>query len=33
MLQATISKGWGEEDFISVIRILEEWAGVEVAKD
>ena len=33
MLQATISKGWGEEDFISVIRILEEWAGVEVTKD
>jgi 3-hydroxyisobutyrate dehydrogenase-like beta-hydroxyacid dehydrogenase len=32
MLQATISKGWGEEDFISIIRILEEWAGVEVAK-
>jgi 3-hydroxyisobutyrate dehydrogenase-like beta-hydroxyacid dehydrogenase len=32
MLQATISKGWGEEDFISVIRILEEWAGVEVVK-
>jgi 3-hydroxyisobutyrate dehydrogenase/2-hydroxy-3-oxopropionate reductase len=32
MLQATISKGWGEEDFISIIRILEEWAGVEVTK-
>jgi 3-hydroxyisobutyrate dehydrogenase-like beta-hydroxyacid dehydrogenase len=32
MLQATISKGWGEEDFISIIRILEEWAGVEVVK-
>jgi len=32
MLQATISKGWGEDDFISIIRILEEWAGVEVSK-
>ena len=32
MLQATISKGWGEEDFISIIRILEEWAGVEVVQ-
>jgi 3-hydroxyisobutyrate dehydrogenase/2-hydroxy-3-oxopropionate reductase len=32
MLQATISKGWGEDDFISIIRILEEWAGVEVVK-
>jgi 3-hydroxyisobutyrate dehydrogenase/2-hydroxy-3-oxopropionate reductase len=32
MLQATIAKGWGEEDFISIIRILEEWAGIEVAK-
>jgi len=32
MLQATISKGWGEDDFISIIRILEEWAGVEVKK-
>lgn len=32
MLQATISKGWGEDDFISIIRILEEWAGVEITK-
>ncbi len=32
MLQATISKGWGEEDFISIIRILEDWAGVEVKR-
>jgi 3-hydroxyisobutyrate dehydrogenase-like beta-hydroxyacid dehydrogenase len=32
MLQAAIGKGWGEDDFISVIRILEDWAGVEVRK-
>jgi 3-hydroxyisobutyrate dehydrogenase-like beta-hydroxyacid dehydrogenase len=30
LLQAAISKGWGENDFISIIRILEDWAGVEV---
>ena len=32
MLQATIAKGWGEDDFCSAIRVLEEWAGVEVKK-
>jgi 3-hydroxyisobutyrate dehydrogenase/2-hydroxy-3-oxopropionate reductase len=32
MLQAAIAKGYGEEDFCSAIRILEEWAGVEVKK-
>jgi 3-hydroxyisobutyrate dehydrogenase/2-hydroxy-3-oxopropionate reductase len=32
LLQAAISKGWGENDFISIIRILEDWAGVEVRK-
>ncbi len=32
LLQAAISKGWGEDDFISIIRILEDWAGVEVKK-
>jgi 3-hydroxyisobutyrate dehydrogenase/2-hydroxy-3-oxopropionate reductase len=32
LLQATISKGWGEADFISIIRILEDWAGVEVKR-
>jgi 3-hydroxyisobutyrate dehydrogenase-like beta-hydroxyacid dehydrogenase len=32
MLQATIAKGWGEDDFCSAIRVLEEWAGVEVRK-
>jgi 3-hydroxyisobutyrate dehydrogenase-like beta-hydroxyacid dehydrogenase len=30
MLRATIAKGWGDDDFCSVIRILEEWAGIEV---
>jgi 3-hydroxyisobutyrate dehydrogenase/2-hydroxy-3-oxopropionate reductase len=32
MLQAAISKGWGEDDFCSAIRVLEDWAGVEVKK-
>ncbi len=32
MLLATIAKGWGEEDFCGTIRVLEEWAGVEVRK-
>ena len=32
MLGATIAKGWGEDDFCSAIRVLEEWAGVEVKK-
>ena len=32
LLQAAISKGWGEDDFISIIRILEDWAGVEVRR-
>ena len=30
MLQTAISKGWGEDDFCSTIRVLEELAGVEV---
>jgi len=30
MLRATIAKGYGEDDFCSVIRILEDLAGVEV---
>lgn len=30
MLRAAIAKGWGDEDFCSVIRVLEEWASVEV---
>jgi 3-hydroxyisobutyrate dehydrogenase-like beta-hydroxyacid dehydrogenase len=32
MLQAAIAKGWGEDDFCSSIRVLEEWAAVEVRK-
>lgn len=30
ILRATIAKGWGDDDFCSVIRVLEDWAGVEV---
>lgn len=30
MLRAAIAKGWGDDDFCSVIRVLEEWAGVTV---
>jgi 3-hydroxyisobutyrate dehydrogenase-like beta-hydroxyacid dehydrogenase len=30
MLRATIAKGYGEDDFCSVIRVLEDLAGVEV---
>ena len=29
-LHATLAKGYGEDDFCSVIRILEDLAGVEV---
>jgi 3-hydroxyisobutyrate dehydrogenase/2-hydroxy-3-oxopropionate reductase len=32
MLRATIAKGWGDDDFCSTIRVLEEWAGIEVRK-
>jgi 3-hydroxyisobutyrate dehydrogenase-like beta-hydroxyacid dehydrogenase len=32
MLRATIAKGWGEDDFCSMIRVLEEWSGVVVQK-
>lgn len=32
MFQATISRGWAEEDFCSTIKVLEEWAGVQVRK-
>ncbi len=30
MLRAAIAKGWGDDDFCSVIRVLEDWAGIEV---
>jgi 3-hydroxyisobutyrate dehydrogenase-like beta-hydroxyacid dehydrogenase len=32
MLRATIARGWGDDDFCSAIRVLEEWAGVTVQK-
>jgi 3-hydroxyisobutyrate dehydrogenase/2-hydroxy-3-oxopropionate reductase len=32
MLQATIAKGWGDDDFCSAIRVLEDWAGIEIKK-
>jgi 3-hydroxyisobutyrate dehydrogenase-like beta-hydroxyacid dehydrogenase len=32
MLQAAIAKGWGEDDFCSVIRVLEDLSGVVVKK-
>ncbi len=30
MLRAAVAKGFGEDDFCSTIRVLEDWAGVEV---
>ncbi len=32
MLQATIAKGLGDDDFCSAIRVLEDWAGITVRK-
>lgn len=32
MLRTAIAKGYGDDDFCSTIRVLEEWAGVEVRK-
>ena len=32
MLRAAIASGYGEDDFCSTIRVLEEWAGVTVKK-
>jgi 3-hydroxyisobutyrate dehydrogenase-like beta-hydroxyacid dehydrogenase len=32
MLQATIAKGWGDDDFCSTIRVLEDWAGIVIKK-
>ena len=32
MLRATIARGWGDDDFCSSIRVLEEWAGTVVQK-
>jgi 3-hydroxyisobutyrate dehydrogenase-like beta-hydroxyacid dehydrogenase len=33
MLRATIAKGWGDDDFSSAIRVLEDWAGIVVRKN
>lgn len=30
MLRAAIARGWGDDDFCASIRVLEEWASVEV---
>jgi 3-hydroxyisobutyrate dehydrogenase-like beta-hydroxyacid dehydrogenase len=30
MLRAAIAKGWGDDDFCSAIRVLEDWASAEV---
>lgn len=32
MLRAAIARGWGDDDFCSTIRVLEEWAGTVVQK-
>ena len=32
MLRATIAKGWGEDDFCSLLKVMEEFAGVVVEK-
>jgi len=32
MLRAAIAKGWGDDDFCSAIRVLEDWTGTEIRK-
>ena len=32
IFQATISKGYGEDDICSTIKVLEDWAGIEVKR-
>ena len=32
MLRVAIAKGYGDDDFCSAIRVLEDWAGMEVRK-
>jgi 3-hydroxyisobutyrate dehydrogenase/2-hydroxy-3-oxopropionate reductase len=32
MLRAVIARGWGDDDFCSAIRVLEDWAGVVIQK-
>ncbi len=32
MLRAAVARGWGDDDFCSAIRVLEEWSGIVVKK-
>lgn len=32
MLRATVSKGWGDDDFCSAIRVLEDWTGMAISR-
>ena len=32
MLRATVAKGWGDDDFCSAIRVLEDWTGTVIKK-
>ncbi len=32
MLRAAIAKGYGDDDFCSTIRVMEDWGGVEIKK-
>jgi 3-hydroxyisobutyrate dehydrogenase/2-hydroxy-3-oxopropionate reductase len=32
MLRAAVAKGWGDDDFCSAIRVLEDWTGTEIKK-
>jgi hypothetical protein len=32
MLRATIAKGWGDDDFCSAIRVLEDWTDSTIQK-
>jgi 3-hydroxyisobutyrate dehydrogenase-like beta-hydroxyacid dehydrogenase len=32
MLRAAVSKGWGDDDFCSAIRVLEDWTGMVIGR-
>jgi len=32
MLRAAVAKGWGDDDFCSAIRVLEDWTGTVIKK-
>ena len=32
MLKAVVARGWGDDDFSSLFRTMEEWAGVKIEK-